>query len=134
MNNVQEYFKNRVEATFSPMDLIQAIKDHPSEYIIVDVRMGPAHLREHKIKGAIEIPLSEIGKRIKELPKEKQIILYCWDVWCNTASKAALLLLENGFKVKELAGGIAAWKTMKFPLEDVASEQSSVPSAQKCEC
>lgn len=133
MNNVQEYFKNRVEATFSPMDLIQATKTNPSEYIIVDVRMGPAHLRQHKIKGALEIPLSEIGKRSEELPKEKQIILYCWDVWCNTASKAALLLLEKGFKVKELAGGIAAWKTMNFPLEAVASEPSEVPN-QTCEC
>ncbi|MDX8361164.1 hypothetical protein [Cytobacillus sp. IB215316] len=35
----------------------------------------------------------------------------------NTAAKAAILLLNKDYKVKELAGGIAAWKTMNFPLD-----------------
>ncbi|WP_369075764.1 hypothetical protein [Neobacillus bataviensis] len=43
-------------------------------------------------------------------------MVYCWDVWCNTAVKVASFLLERGYKVKELTGGIAAWKEMNFPV------------------
>ena len=31
--------------------------------------------------------------------------------------KAAILLLENGYDVQELSGGIAAWNTLQLPVE-----------------
>lgn len=106
-----EYFKNRVEATFSPMDYLKAKKENPDHYMLIDVRNG---MPEEKITDALMIPEAELVNRLSELPRDKELIVYCWDVWCNTASKAALVLLENGFSVKELSGGIAAWKTMNF--------------------
>jgi rhodanese-related sulfurtransferase len=36
------------------------------------------------------------------------------------AAKAAIILLEDGYDVLELAGGIAAWNTMGFPVETVS--------------
>ena len=44
--------------------------------IIIDARDINAYNSEH-IKGSISIPLSEIGNRIGELPKDKQLIFYC---------------------------------------------------------
>ena len=35
------------------------------------------------------------------------------------AKKASIILLENHFKVKELSGGIAAWKTLGLSTEDL---------------
>lgn len=120
-----EYFKGRIASTFSPMDYLQAKKNTPDNYLLVDVRNGPAALRKEKITGALEIPQSELEKRISELPKDKIIVLYCWDIWCNTAAKSALYLLENGYNVKELAGGIAAWKTMNFPTSTLSFEEKN---------
>ncbi|WP_307480301.1 rhodanese-like domain-containing protein [Cytobacillus purgationiresistens] len=61
------------------------------------------------IQGAKVIPEQEFKNRLDELLKDTEIIVYCWDVWCNTAAKVAKLLLEKGYKVKELNGGIVAW-------------------------
>ncbi|MFF5994891.1 rhodanese-like domain-containing protein [Lysinibacillus sp. KU-BSD001] len=130
MNQI-EFFKNRIESTFSPMDYMQASKQNPDEYVLLDVRNGPPHLKKEKINGAVEIPQVELENHLSEIPKEKIIVLYCWDVWCNTAAKAALILLENGYKVKELSGGIAAWKTMNFPTTLLTSP--NLPTEQ-CEC
>ncbi|WP_102691661.1 rhodanese-like domain-containing protein [Rummeliibacillus pycnus] len=110
-----EYFKNRIESTFSPMDYLQAKKTNPDNYILIDVRNGTPELKKEKINGAIEIPQSELLNHLSEIPKDKEIIVYCWDVWCNTAAKVAIVLLEHGFSVKELSGGIASWKTMNLP-------------------
>ncbi|MFD3449334.1 rhodanese-like domain-containing protein [Microbacteriaceae bacterium 4G12] len=120
-----EYFKARIAATFSPMDYVQATKIAPDDYVLVDVRNGTPELKKEKITGALEIPQSQLEQRVSELPKDKTIVLYCWDVWCNTAAKSALYLLENGYTVKELAGGIAAWKTMNLPTSSLLSTETN---------
>jgi rhodanese-related sulfurtransferase len=52
-----------------------------------------------------------------ELPRDRLLVLYCWETTCSLAVKAAVPLLEAGFTVKEMYGGIAAWETMGFPTE-----------------
>lgn len=124
MNQIS-YFKNRVESTYSPMDYMMEKKRQPENYLLIDVRNGNPALKREKIQGALEIPLSDLENRLSEIPKDKEIVLYCWDVWCNTAAKAAILLIENEYSVKELNGGIAAWKTMGFPLVSLLNNEQS---------
>ncbi len=112
-----DYFKAKVESTISPMDFTQASKAEPDKFMLVDVRNALPHIMKQKIAGAKHLPLAQLAQRLGELPKEKTIVVYCWETWCNMAAKAAILLLENGYDVLELAGGIAAWKTMGFPVE-----------------
>ncbi|KEF37119.1 Rhodanese-related sulfurtransferase [Schinkia azotoformans MEV2011] len=127
MSNI-EYFKSRVDSTFSPMDYLQAKKMNPDKYVLIDVRNGTPELKKEKISGSLEIPQPEIINHLSELPKDKEIIVYCWDVWCNTASKSAIVLLENGFSVRELSGGIASWKTLNLPTT------SLLESNNECGC
>ncbi|KOP79277.1 ArsR family transcriptional regulator [Lysinibacillus sp. FJAT-14745] len=124
MNQIS-YFKNRVESTYSPMDYMMKKKEQPENYLLIDVRNGDPALKREKIQGALEIPLSDLESRLNEIPKDKEIVLYCWDVWCNTAAKASIMLIENGYSVKELNGGIAAWKTMGFPLVSLLNNEQS---------
>ncbi|MEL7568357.1 MAG: rhodanese-like domain-containing protein [Dehalobacterium sp.] len=112
-----DYFKAKVEATISPMDFMQAAKAEPDKFLVVDVRNAPPHIMKQKIAGASHIPLMHLSDRLGELPKDKTIVVYCWETWCNMAAKAAIILLENGYDVLELTGGIAAWTTMGFPVE-----------------
>jgi Rhodanese-related sulfurtransferase len=114
-----DYFKAKVEATISPMDFMQASKAGSDKFMLVDVRNAPPHIMKQKIAGAKHIPLAQFAERIGELPKDKTIVVYCWETWCNMAAKAAIILLENGYDVLELTGGIAAWATMGFPVEPV---------------
>jgi len=55
-------------------EAIKMVDQHKA--IFVDVRPKDAYDQEH-IKGAINIPLSELSVREKELPKNKFIITYC---------------------------------------------------------
>lgn len=46
------------------------------EAIVIDVR-GPDAFKQKHIKGALQIPLNEIGNRASELPRDKMIVTYC---------------------------------------------------------
>lgn len=128
--NVLDYFNARLEATISPMDYMKSKKMDPEKYFLIDVRNGPSELRNIVIQGAKIIPEQEFENRLEELPNDTEIIVYCWDVWCNTAAKVAKLLLEKGYKVKELSGGIAAWQEMNFPVTNLNSDHIE----NSCEC
>jgi hypothetical protein len=55
-------------------EAIKLVKAKKAVY--VDVRSKESYEAEH-IKGAINVPLSDIITRVKELPRGKQIITYC---------------------------------------------------------
>lgn len=129
--NALDYFNARLQGTISPMDYLKSKEMDPEKYFLIDVRNGPIHVRSLTIKDANIIPEQELSNRLHEIPKEKEIIVYCWDVWCNTAAKVAKLLLEQGYKVKELTGGIAAWKEMNFPVSN-STQENYIPD--NCGC
>lgn len=124
--NKLEYFETRIEATLSPMDYIHLKKKESESVILIDVRNGPMEARKNKIQGALVLPQSDIDVRLHEIPKDKKVVVYCWDVWCNTAAKVASTLLKRGYNdVQELTGGIAAWEKMNFPQEPLIVEESN---------
>jgi rhodanese-related sulfurtransferase len=110
-------FAAKAAAYVSPMTIREWREEGRSNFVLVDVRKR--HPRPAKmITGALWLPQPEIADRWAELPKDKLIILYCWDTWCSLATSAALVLLEHGYHVKELYGGIAAWETLQMPEEE----------------
>ncbi|BDR52586.1 sulfurtransferase [Bombiscardovia nodaiensis] len=115
----KDYLEAVLASSISPMDYLQSQRATPGKYFLVDVRNAPAEKKQVKIEGAHDIPLQELEQRIGELPKGQTILVYCWDVWCNMAKKASLILLNNGFEVKELSGGIAAWQQLRLPVEQL---------------
>lgn len=129
--NALDYFDARLEATISPMDFLKSHQMDPEKYFLIDVRNGPAHVRSLTIKDANVIPEQELSNRLNEIPKDKEIIVYCWDVWCNTAAKVAKFLLEKDYKVKELTGGIAAWQEMSFPVSTLTPDDNA---SDNCGC
>ena len=114
-----DYFKAQVEATISPMYFIRMREANPEKIMLIDVRNGTPEKMGKKIVGAINIPLENIEERLSEIPRDKTIVVYCWQPWCNLGAHAAIILLENGYDVLELRGGIGAWKAMDLPLEDL---------------
>jgi rhodanese-related sulfurtransferase len=108
------YFRAKKRAYASPMDVAHALREGSTSICIVDVR-NPVAPIPTTIKGAVWIPEREIVHRLEELPRDRTIVLVCWDVWCSLATLAAIPLLENGFVAKELNGGIKAWQTLHLP-------------------
>lgn len=79
--------------------------------LIIDVRSGSAiALDERRIPGAISMPLEEIASRASELPRNRQIVVYCDCPHDVSAARAARVLFANGLdEVRPLAGGLEAW-------------------------
>jgi predicted sulfurtransferase len=75
-----------VPAVFSQADGVPRITaqelkakiDKGEDLIVVDVRTGKDYADSRiKIKGAVRIPIVQIEERYRELPKDKEIVLYC---------------------------------------------------------
>ena len=76
--------------------------------VVLDVRPAIEYAAGH-IAGARSIPIDELAKRLKELPKSKTIVAYCRGPYCVFADQAAALLSKNGYKILRLEGGYPDW-------------------------
>jgi len=84
---------------------------HP---LILDVRQ-PDEFRQVRITGAKLIPLNEIYKRMKELPKGREIVCVC--ATGSRSRSAAKILAKEGFTVFDMQGGMTAWRHAKLPVQ-----------------
>jgi rhodanese-related sulfurtransferase len=118
------FFRAKAAAHISPMGVRAAMA--AGSIRLVDVRL-PGPQVSWRIPGSLIIPAPEVGRRCAELPKDRPVVLYCWDSWCSLATQAALVLVEQGYRVQELYGGVAAWQAMGLP-------QASVDPHIACQC
>ena len=73
---------------------------------LVDVRYAE-EFEDHRIPGAMLIPLYELKIRAVELDKEKKYIAYCHSG--SRSAVATLILTQMGYDVISLEGGIRDW-------------------------
>ncbi|MEK6299190.1 MAG: rhodanese-like domain-containing protein [Acidobacteriota bacterium] len=86
---------------------------------IVDVRAPSAYAQSEKtIKGALHTKVRRVAHRLRELPRDKEVITYCACPNDEAAAIAARALLSNGFKrVLVLKGGWNAWLQAGGPVQ-----------------
>ena len=68
------------------------------------------------LPGALNIPLSELRKRLAELPPKQEVVAYCRGPWCVLAFEAVALLRKHGHKARRLDGGLPEWKVAGLPV------------------
>jgi rhodanese-related sulfurtransferase len=102
------------------MEVFMAQQKSPDAFHIIDVRIGPAEFRGDRIAGSVEIPLSELPSKLDSLPRDKKIAVATWGTQCTLAKQASLILINAGYDVIEIGGGVAAWKESGLPVEPVA--------------
>ncbi len=79
------------------------------EVTVLDVRPVEEYRSGH-IPGAISIPLQELERRLKELPRDQEIVAYCRGPYCVLAIRAVELLLAKGFRAARLQDGLPDWR------------------------
>jgi NADPH-dependent 2,4-dienoyl-CoA reductase/sulfur reductase-like enzyme/rhodanese-related sulfurtransferase len=78
------------------------------DQLLLDVR-NPGELQNGYIPGAVNIPVDQLRQRMDELPKDKEIIIYCQvGLRGNVAYRQ---IVNNGYKARNLIGG---YRTYKF--------------------
>jgi rhodanese-related sulfurtransferase len=77
--------------------------DSAEKGFLLDVR-NPAELAVESLPGALNIPLPELRSRLSELPRDCEILVICRSA--QRAYYATRILLQNGFKARNISGGM----------------------------
>jgi membrane protein DedA with SNARE-associated domain/rhodanese-related sulfurtransferase len=90
---------------------LQALIEGGVAPLIIDVRSPTARALEPRwIPGALHISLPDVDVHLKDLPRDRDIILYCTCPSEASAARVAKILMNHGFKrVRPLHGGLDAW-------------------------
>lgn len=97
-----------------PATLLKRAK--AGEVLILDVRPQAEFDAAH-LPHARSLPVSELKKRLKELPKDLPIVAYCRGPFCLMARDAVALLRKKGHQALHLTDGVAEWRARGLTVE-----------------
>jgi rhodanese-related sulfurtransferase/DNA-binding transcriptional ArsR family regulator len=83
------------------------------ESTVLDVRPRSEYIAGH-IPGALSVPLTELKRRLAQLPRNREIVAYCRGPFCVLAVEAVKLLRARGFKALRLEDGVQDWRAQGF--------------------
>jgi len=86
------------------------------EVVVIDVR-PQAEFDTGHLPYAQSMPLSEVERRIRELPKRKPVVAYCRGPFCLMAREAVSLLRAAGVRATLLNDGVAEWRARGLPVQ-----------------
>jgi membrane protein DedA with SNARE-associated domain/rhodanese-related sulfurtransferase len=112
------FYKMLRMARISVADLYDLVQTGASP-LIIDVRSSTARALEPRwIPGALHVSMQDVAHRLKELPRDRDIILYCTCPSEASAARVAKILMNHGFKrVRPLHGGLDAWVAAGYAVE-----------------
>lgn len=112
---VRDHFGDRAAA--EPVSMPELLKRAKTgDVVILDTR-PPNEYEAGHIAGAISIPIADLRRRLKELPKNREYVAYCRGPYCVYADQAVEVLQAKGRKARRLAEGFPEWRAAGLPVE-----------------
>jgi rhodanese-related sulfurtransferase len=125
MNNQLLFYQQKLQFEYDSWDLNDAI-NKGQKVVAIDARSAETYEKEH-IPGAINIPHRTMTvENTAHLDKSVLYVTYCDGIGCNASTKGALNMVDLGFQVKELIGGIDWWKRDGYPTEGTQANPGNV--------
>jgi membrane protein DedA with SNARE-associated domain/rhodanese-related sulfurtransferase len=89
--------------------------------LIVDVRSATARaLEPRQVPGAVSMTVADVDEQIGQLPRDREIVLYCTCPNEASAAQVARVLINHGFqRVRPLHGGLDAWIAAGYGAESL---------------
>ena len=100
-------------------DLLRRVRE--GEVTVIDVRPREEYRAGH-IPGALSVPLTELKKRLAELPRKREVVAYCRGPYCVLAIDAVALLRKKGFRAHRLEQGVVDWRARGWRVETDITE------------
>jgi rhodanese-related sulfurtransferase/DNA-binding transcriptional ArsR family regulator len=92
--------------------------------VVLDVRPA-AEFRHGHIAGAVSLPVDRLHRRLRNVPRDKDIVAYCRGAYCVYADDAVRTLRRRGYRAARLEDGFPEWAGAGLPVavgdEPVAS-------------
>jgi rhodanese-related sulfurtransferase len=101
--------------------------DAETPTLLVDVRQPVEH-RTGTITGAMLVPLTEIGRHVAELPRDRQIMTICQSG--HRSPLAARRLRKAGFDVLNVDGGMQTWQAAGLPVRRAEGQTDAIPDRE----
>jgi rhodanese-related sulfurtransferase len=102
--------------------------DDSTRPVLLDVRLKyPFEHSTVKLPGAIRLVPN--APQASDLPKGRDLVLYCSDPDEITSSRVAAALVRQGFRAQVLKGGVAEWIGASFPTEPRDGSQPAAPGS-----
>jgi rhodanese-related sulfurtransferase/DNA-binding transcriptional ArsR family regulator len=95
-------------------ELLRRLK-RKEDLVILDVRPAAEYAAGH-LPSAVSIPLAELRRRLRDLPRGKEIVAYCRGPYCAFAQTAIRVLRQAGFDARRLEEGLPEWKAAGLPV------------------
>jgi rhodanese-related sulfurtransferase/DNA-binding transcriptional ArsR family regulator len=86
------------------------------EVTLIDVRPREEYVAAH-IPGAISVPLADLGTRLGELQKRRDVVAYCRGPYCVMALDAVDLLRRKGFRAHRMEHGVPEWRAQGWRVD-----------------
>jgi rhodanese-related sulfurtransferase len=97
----------------APEEVARRLKADPQRVVLLDVR-EPYERELARIEPSLHIPMNEVPERIEEIPKDREVVVYC-----HGGSRSLMVagyLANRGYRtVANLDGGIDAWSVRVDP-------------------
>ncbi len=90
-------------------ELLRRVK--AGDIILLDVRPEEEYRAGH-LPGARPVPLAELTRALKTLPKHRELVVYCRGPYCVFSDEAVTLLRRRGFRARRLHVGFPDWQAL----------------------
>jgi rhodanese-related sulfurtransferase len=85
------------------------------EVVVLDVRPTAEFAAGH-IAGARSVPIAELRRHLRALPRNADVVAYCRGPYCVYADDAVRELNRRGFRAHRLIDGFPEWRRAGLPV------------------
>ena len=82
---------------------------------VIDVRPRSEYEAAH-IPGALSVPVEELKRRMKDLPKSREVLAYCRGPYCVFSLDAVKMLRKHGYRARRADEGLPDWRQAGLPV------------------
>jgi membrane protein DedA with SNARE-associated domain/rhodanese-related sulfurtransferase len=109
------------------VDDLKAALDRGERPFIVDLRHALEFVVDPRtVPTAVRISPDELPARNAEIPRDREVVLYCTCPSEATSAKVAMDLKKIGItRVRPLAGGLKAWQDQGYPMDEFFPQEEA---------
>jgi NADPH-dependent 2,4-dienoyl-CoA reductase/sulfur reductase-like enzyme/peroxiredoxin family protein/rhodanese-related sulfurtransferase/TusA-related sulfurtransferase len=105
---------NALRGEVNLVDWRYVAENRSADVVVLDIREAVERTID-QVEGSVHIPLGELRQRHQELPKEKEIVVYCQVG--QRAHTAVRMLTQLGYRASNLSGGLRIYQAIRDDLK-----------------